>query len=159
MATVMVINYNGITGFPSGRHEEGNAIAYAGVWDWQAFAKIALADLMTSMPIYNEKVAKSQHDAAERAFSNLEEMVKHDLPTIQTAYVYVGVSAQEAAMKFILELLRLGKVVKMIACDCDQTMKAMFANKLGIEVVWTYCGGEDKCGEVFRENASLPVCK
>ena len=154
MPKVMVISYNEIGGVPLGRHEEGNAVAYSAKWGWEAFAEIALLDVVSGIPFFDNGVAQDQRSKAESAFSSLEEMVTHDLPTVETVYVYVGESAKRAAMQFVRKIQSLGKTVHMVACDCGQQSKIEFARQLGIDITWTWCGGEETCGKIFRSNVA-----
>jgi len=42
----------------------------------------------------------------------------------------------------------------MVACDCDRDAKVRFAEQLGIKTVWTRCGGEHECGEIFVKHSA-----
>ncbi len=150
---VMVVSYNSIDGCPRGRYEKGKAIAYSAEWGFERFADLSMMAVVTGVPVYNADIMGEQQKAAEAAFFGLEEMIIHDLPQVEVVYIYVGVTAMEAAMIFIKKLQALQKKVCMIACDCDQVRKIDFARQLGLTITWTWCGGEKKCGEIFAQYA------
>ncbi len=154
MATkVMVISYNPIEGIPVGRYEQGNAVAYSAEWGFDKFAELSLMTVMSGKPLYDIAAMHLQKQAASKALANLENMLAHDLPFTKVVYVYIGVSARQSAMAFIKKLQELGKEVRMVACDCDQQVKENFAQQLGIDIIWTSCGGGAKCGEIFTQHA------
>lgn len=112
-----------------------------------------MAGLAGSLELLNV-AGSAQHNAAENALADLTESLAGDLRTVRAIYVYVGYSAMDGAMKFIRKVQEMGKQVHMIACDCARGAKVRFAKELGIDVIWTWCGGEKECGEIFAQHAS-----
>lgn len=154
-AKVMVVSYNNIGHLPVGRFEHDNAVAYSAEWGFEEFADAGMLAVMTGSPAVLGSVVDASQEAAESALSGLEARLANDLPSVEVVYVYVGQTAMDAAMKFIRKLQSLGKTVHMIACDCNQRTKVNFAKTLGIDIIWTVCGGEDKCGEIFEQYSAL----
>jgi len=155
MLKTMVVSYNPIHGAKLGRFEKGSAVAYSADYDWRDYAEAVVMAFAVGSPGIIDSTCSEQHDAAENALSNLAESLAQDLGTIEVIYVYVGVSAMDGAMKFIKKVQELGKKVHMIACDCERDVKERFAQKLGIDITWTCCGGEDKCGEIFTRLSTV----
>lgn len=151
MLKAMVVSYNPISGAKTGRFEKGNAVAYSAQYGWREYAEAVVFAFATGEPGIINAVCSSQRNAAERALGALAASLSEDLKTVETVYVYVGLTAMEGALQFIKKMQELGKTVHMIACDCDQHVKERFALKLGIDVTWTGCGGERKCGEIFAQ--------
>lgn len=149
-AKTMIVTYNQIQGVPVGRCEKGNVVGYSAEW---GFEELAL-DLLLAPSFLQEALEKNIQRTAEATMSSLQEMLVIDLKTVETVYVYVGMNAMDGAMNFIEKLQKMGKQVHMIACDCDSRIKADFARKLGIDVIWTSCGGDAKCGEIFAQHAA-----
>jgi hypothetical protein len=158
MPKVIVVSYNDIKGVPIGRYEKGDAVAYSAEWGSEIFTELAVMSELTGLPFYDNGTANEQEVAAEGAVSRLEQQIGQDLSSIETVYVYVGVSAKDKAFNLIKKLQSLGKTVHMVACDCDYRTKTDFADRLGIDIIWTECGGEQICGEIFRKfSAPAPI--
>lgn len=152
MAKIMVVSYSKINGIPAGRFEKGNAIAYSAEWDFKEFSQALLFDERMGMSKPKESVFDLFHEEAEETLSGLLKTVSQDLVSVETVYLYVGLSAMSGGMDFIRVLKNLGKTVHMIACQCNKERKIALAKKLEIDIIWSDCSGAQKYSEIFEQS-------
>lgn len=155
MSKVMVVSYNSIGEFPAGRFAMGNAVAYSGTQDYVDYAMASLAAAATGSLELAASACNAQKRAAEAILSRLQEEMAEDLQNVEVVYVYVGLSAMKGALAFIQSLQEMKKTVHMVACDCDRAAKVDFARRLGVDVIWSECGGKIECEEIFKKAATL----
>ncbi|MFC1645250.1 hypothetical protein ACFL08_04455 [Patescibacteria group bacterium] len=135
MTKVLVVTYNEIRGFESGRHETDEAIMYV---DYHGRSKYTR--------ILNVAIDKADEDM---------QGFLEDLQSIDKVYVYVGfANMYEPGRCLIDDLKSLGKEVFMVACDCDWNKKKIFARKLGVELIEIGCGGYRLYDQVIEMAAS-----
>src|SRR3989344_7035389 len=133
----MLVTYNAMRGIPIGRYEEGEVVVYSGDYGREKY--VALSPIFLT-PLGGE-LAYEQTVVAERKLADVVNDLSSDIQNINSAYVYVGVAAMRGAMELIRGLQKADKKVTMVACDCDLETKSQFAQNLGIEVIWSECGG------------------
>lgn len=141
MAKIMIVTYNAMQGVPVGRHENGKVIVYSGDYGRAKY---------TGIPF----VGSDQKTDAERKMAELKQDLAVDTQNIDEAYIYVGSAAMHGAMELIRDLLKVGKKVHMVACDCDGATKRQFANNLSVPWIESECGGRETCARLISELAS-----
>lgn len=136
----MIVTYNAMKSVPVGRHENGKVIVYSGDYGRAKY---------TGIPF----VGSDQKTDAERKMAELKQDLAVDTQNIDEAYVYVGSAAMHGAMELIRDLLKAGKKVHMVACDCDSETKRQFAKNLSLPWIESECGGRETCTRLVSELA------
>lgn len=134
---VLLVTYNGLPGILSGRSMVGNVLIYTGKNDLPPFT------ITTANP---ELIG-----LAETTLASFRSQLFLDLKNIEDVYVYVGNVARDAAMKFIEELVALGKKVRMIACDCHKAENQKFEHFLSVPWIVSDCSGCETCRDLIRK--------
>ncbi len=129
--TRAVFTYNRIPGLPRRRHRDGDAVAYSHM------------DLLSLVTIEAHIVDKDSQGSDEPM-----DVIARDLLSLEIAYVYVGTAYVDSAT-LIRWLQGLKKQVVMVACDCHKEEKQRLATELGIEILWSGCGGGVDLMKIF----------
>ena len=137
---ILIVTYNAMHDVPVGRHENGKVIVYSGDYGRAKY---------TGIPF----VGSNQKTDAEKKMAELKQDLAADTQDIDEAYVYVGAAAMHGAMELIRDLLKVGKKVHMVACDCDCEAKRQFADNFSIPWIESECGGRETCARLVSELA------
>jgi hypothetical protein len=140
MTKIMIVTYNAMRGVPVGRHENGNVIVYSGDYGRAKYAGIPF-------------IPSQQEEEAERKMSELKQDLVADVQNIDEAYIYVGAAAMNGAMALIRDLIKIGKKVHMVACDCDFRIKQQFAEEHSLKWIESECGGRETCARLVDDLA------
>lgn len=83
-------------------------------------------------------------EAAERTLGEARVKMEELLGRVDEMFVYLGKRGAGAALDYVLEERKKGADIKIavVACDCDERAKRIFAKTYALPVIWSSCGGE-----------------
>lgn len=148
---IVVMSYRGVEnyklGFYEGKNKDVLIVGAEISGEWTGRAKEfgnALVTLGTGT-VSQEGTTEIYEDTLRK--------IQSDFSKINEAYVYLGKDGAGSGFEIIKKLMEQSKdfVVKLVACDCDAGEKVNFAEKYGLQIIWSECGGRETLKRIVNK--------
>lgn len=127
--TTLVLTYNDVVGYPAGIYSTGESEVVVHSQDKRYYE------------LSPEKLGQLMHSIYRKVdFDNVNEVV-----------VYAGLNALDGALKAAQTFVHDNKKVRLVACDCQSGRKGEFAERNGIQLTWSECGGGRTLGSLVNK--------